>query len=116
LQIIRGAIVLTTEHALIIWHYLPNGDPLGLPVAPQTGPRHRSHVPLSPDEARTLGLRPLASIVKTADPMIELAELPVRILAVAPATLVLRIADTIRRSRFANIFERAMSPDVRPWL
>ena len=102
----------TNEHALIIWHYLGNGDAFGLPVTPQTGPRHRSHVPLSPDEARTLGLRPLASIVKTGDPMIELAGLPARVLAVAPPTLVLRIAETIRRSMYAASIEQG----IGPWL
>jgi hypothetical protein len=52
----RGAVVRCNNRTWIVWTY-PRGlrfaDPIALPLMPQTGPRHRSHVRL------TLGSQPL---------------------------------------------------------
>ena len=107
-RLTRGAIVYYAEQSLIVWTHKPDGVALGILVRPQTGPRHRSHVPISPTACPPLGLRPRASIVETAEPMIAIQQ-PPRVLGQAPATLLTEIADTIRRAHLANRFEVAMT-------
>ena len=107
-QLTRGAIVYYAEQSLIVWTHKPDGIALGIAIRPQTGPRHRSHVPISPTACLPLGLRPRASIVATAEPMIAI-DMPPRFLGRAPAALLAEIADTIRRAHIANRFEVAMT-------
>jgi hypothetical protein len=95
--------------SLIIWDDRPGRASLGIPVMPQTGPRHRSHVPLSPAEARALGLPPLASVIRTADPMIAAPAGQAARLGACSADLLARIAATIGRARSAADYELAMT-------
>jgi hypothetical protein len=107
----RGAVVYYAERTFIIWTHKPDGIALGLSVRPQTGPRHRSHVPVSPNDCEPLGLRRLTSIVATGEPLIAIREQPL-VLGRAPATLLAQISETIRRAEFADHFERAMTPPL----
>jgi hypothetical protein len=102
------------EQSLIILGHLPNGVALGIPVTPQTGPRHRSHVPLSAEQCSALGLRPRASVIATQEPTINLSpKHQPSVLGCCSTSLLMQIADTIRRARFASTFESAMTP--MPW-
>lgn len=101
-------MVRYAEHVLIVWEIDTAGMPLGIPVRPQTGPRHRSHVPVPPFQAGVLGLKPRAAIVATEDAMIYLAEMP-QVLGHCDDLLLANIARTIMRSRQAAAFELAMT-------
>jgi hypothetical protein len=100
------------ELSLIIWDDRPGGASFGIRVMPQTGPRHRSHVPLSPAECRALGLPPLASVIRTADPMIAIRAAQAAVLGACSADLLQRIGATIGRARFAADYEQAMTPPL----
>jgi hypothetical protein len=107
----RGAVIFYAERTFIIWTHRPDGIALGLSVRPQTGPRHRSHVPISQNDCEPLGLRRFASIVATGEPLIAIPTQSL-VLGRAPASLLAQIAETIRRADFADRFERQMTPPL----
>jgi hypothetical protein len=107
-QLRRGDVVRLADHVLIVWEIDSAGMPLGIPVRPQTGPRHRSHVPIPPFQAGVLGLKPRASVIQTEDVMVYLDDMP-QLLGHADDALVADIARTIMRARHAAAFEKAMT-------
>ena len=112
----RGAVVHHAEQTLIIWSHRPTGIALGLPISPQIGPRHRSHVPLSPSDCTALGLRPRASIIETGQPMIGVDQ-PPQLVGQCSPDLLARIAVTIRRARESVAIETMLAAPTsrRDW-
>jgi hypothetical protein len=107
--VLRGAVVHQADCSLIIWERRPSGALLGIPVMPQTGPRHRSHVQLSPAESREVGLPARTAVIRTGDPLVALAGDPPQVVGYCPLSLQNRIATTIRRALSASMFELGMT-------
>jgi len=82
--------------------------PWGIPVRPQTGPRHRSQVHVAPMQAAILGLKPRASVIQTEQPLVFVDDIP-KVVGHCDLSLVSMIAGTILRAREAERFERRMT-------
>jgi hypothetical protein len=102
----RGDVVRHAEHVLIVWEIDAAGVPRGIPIRPQTGPRHRSHVLVSPTQSAILGLKQRASVVLTDDPLVCMDDIP-QVIGHCDVALVAVIAHTIMRARHAEAFEQA---------
>lgn len=105
-----GAVLRRHGHHLIAWTRDRTGTVLALHVAPQTGPRHRAHVPIPAAECVTLGIGAVTSIIDTAAPLVDVVGATV--VGEAPIRLRERIATAIRRNAEAEAFEARWVP---PW-
>ena len=104
----RGDVVRHAEHVLIVWEIDTAGVPRGIPIRPQTGPRHRSHVPVPPMESAMLGLKQRASVILTNDPLVCMDYIP-QVIGHCHPSLLEDITRTIARARQAAAFEQAMT-------
>lgn len=100
----RGAVVRRDSRSWVVWN-----DPIALPLDPQTGPRHRSHVRLD------FGGR--AVLVRCLDPV--LLREGYQVVGQCDPDIVARIATTIQRAIDAAAIERRFMPheikfSVRP--
>jgi hypothetical protein len=95
----RGALVASAGRTWVIWSY-PRGrytDPLALPVAPQHGPRHRSHVRIE--------LRGRVAMIATLD-AVPLDASECALLGRLPLDTIAEIELTMRRAEQARDQER----------
>jgi hypothetical protein len=107
----RGVVFRRHGHFLITWALGETGQPLAFHVAPQTGPRHRSHVPLKADDCAALGMGRVTSIIDTAAPLVDIVgAVPV---GCASERLCQRIATAIRHNQETALHEGRWAPT--PW-
>lgn len=111
-SIARG-VVVHAQLNLIAWRN-SGGVWLGLPVFAQTGPLHRAHVKLASEECRLMGLPARTSIVNTERTPLPIDPVRWVWLGICPASILDRIATTIRRAHASIVFERDHTP--APWL
>jgi hypothetical protein len=102
----RGAVVRCDSRTWIVWTY-PAGahgaDPIALPLEPQTGPRHRSHV--------RLDFAGRASIVRLLRPTTIPRSRCERLGQCGP-DIVASIAVSMRRALEADAAERRAMPRI----
>jgi hypothetical protein len=94
----RGAVVASLGRNWVVWSYprARYAEPLALPIVPQTGPRHRSHV--------RIDLRNRACLIQTLD-LVPLVAADCMLLEQLPFNVIAEIELTIRRAVHARELE-----------
>jgi hypothetical protein len=96
----RGAVVRCNNKTWIVWTYPKGpraGNPIALPVMPQTGPRHRSHARFA------LGGRPV--LVHLLDP-VQLRHADCAFIGQCSDDIVSHLAESMRRAIQASTAEQ----------
>jgi hypothetical protein len=94
----RGAVVAFQGRNWVVWSYprARYAEPLALPVVPQTGPRHRSHV--------RVDLRKRTCVIHTLD-LVPLVSADCLLLEQLPFDAIAEIELTMRRAAHARDLE-----------
>jgi hypothetical protein len=99
----RGAVVQQDGRHFVVWD-IRLARAYGVPIRPQTGPRHRAHLVLAPHEAHRLGLRSVVHVIATEDEMTRIYP-EARRVGTCTTAQVIAIATTIRRAGEARVAE-----------
>jgi hypothetical protein len=94
----RGAVVASLGRNWVVWSYprARYAEPLALPIVPQTGPRHRSHV--------RVDLRKRTCVIHTLD-LVPLVSAECLLLEQLPFDAIAEIELTMRRAAHARDLE-----------
>jgi hypothetical protein len=103
-----GDVLRVQDHLVVVWHRTPEALWIGLPIAAQAGPLHRSHMTLTPQEvAPFCESRALRSrlIVRTAQPEL-IPDDARRVVGHLDIEVAQRIGRTLRHALAASLTER----------
>jgi hypothetical protein len=114
----RGTVIADREDdLLVVWESLRDGAWLGMPLHRQTGPLHRSHLLVPPEQAwELLGYRaPKRAVLIIDTASRRVIDAHAQIIGWLGSDLIALVEATYQRARMASQYERANFVRMPSW-